>query len=340
MDLTLDRWERMSRSEREVVAKRVSTALPSGFAFHGIQSFSLGEQRYEIAIFDFEGARFALVPGSSGQLGYDAKRYWEPTTDELESWQGTTEEYGIDLTIHEQIANATRRPRTAEIGPFLLEVAASEVGWKPASLEDPEVQEALQECGDSMTDFEVSRGESRTRVHRGADGSIRAERSLVLTHSDLTGRLEGNGFRFPTSDEWEYACGCGAETLFRWGDHVPCDRYPTDISPEEAAWRRRWVLSAGKLKYPKEGFTSDWDFHRKPNAFGLVIAANPYKSELVFEAGLSRGGDGGCTICGGAGFFMGWLTLATAYFEEHSCMYDPNEPINPGYTVARRALPL
>ncbi len=58
------------------------------------------------------------------------------------------------------------------------------------------------------------------------------------------------------------------------------------------------------------------------------------------EIGTTRGGDGGCTICGGAGFFMGWLTLATAYFEEHSCKHDPAEPISSGYTVARRVLGL
>ena len=55
-------------------------------------------------------------------------------------------------------------------------------------------------------------------------------------------------------DEWEYICGAGAETLFRWGDHVPCDCYPTDVSPAEAAWRREWVLSAGTLAYPEGGF--------------------------------------------------------------------------------------
>jgi hypothetical protein len=100
------------------------------------------------------------------------------------------------------------------------------------------------------------------------------------------------------------------------------------------------VLSAGKFERPAEGFTSSWEYHRQPNAFGLLIASDPYKYELVAEIGVTRGGDGGCTICGGAGFFIGWLTLATAYFEEHSCKHDPAEPISPGYTVGRRVLEL
>ena len=149
-----------------------------------------------------------------------------------------------------------------------------------------------------------------------------------------------NGFRFPTSDEWEFLCGSGARTLFRWGDHAPCDRYPTDISPDEAAWRRDWVLSGGTLERPGEGFTSGWDFHRRANAFGLSIAEDPYKSELVAEADRTRGGDGGSMICGGAGFFLGWLTLASAYFEDHACKREPREPIAAGYTVGRRVMPL
>ena len=48
-------------------------------------------------------------------------------------------------------------------------------------------------------------------------------------------------------------------------------------------------------------------------------------------------------ICGGAGFFIGWLTLATAYFEDHACRCNPEEAISSiriQYTVARRVLPL
>jgi len=100
------------------------------------------------------------------------------------------------------------------------------------------------------------------------------------------------------------------------------------------------VLSAGELEYPPEGFYSDWDYHRRPNAFGLFIASDPYKAELVGDRDTTRGGDGGCTICGGAGFFAGWLTLATAYFEEGTCREDPAEPVAHGYSVGRRVLPL
>src|SRR5205807_2139013 len=33
--------------------------------------------------------------------------------------------------------------------------------------------------------------------------------------------LAADGFRLPTSDEWEHACAAGSRTFWRWGDHPP-----------------------------------------------------------------------------------------------------------------------
>jgi hypothetical protein len=339
MDLSAERWEGVAPAEREALARRLAQQLPSGFTFQAIRRFRLGERQQHVALYQKDNATFALIPGGVASLGYDADRQWEPNLDELESWQGTSEEYGIAKTIQEYIAEVTLRVRRAELSPFLIETSAGELGWEPIGVDDPEVQGILREYP-AQRQVEVSRGDASTRVRRGQEGEIIAERSLSRTHADLAAQLAAMGSRFPTSDEWEYACGGGVPTLFRWGDHVPCDRYPTDVSPAEAAWRRQWVLSAGKLERPSEGFASDSDYHRQPNTFGLLIASDPYKYELVAEIGVTRAGDGGCTICGGAGFFIGWLTLATAYFEEHSCKHDPTEPVSHGYTVGRRVLEL
>jgi formylglycine-generating enzyme required for sulfatase activity len=339
MDFSRDRWECVSAHEREDSAKRLAAELPSGFSFESVRRFELGPSQSYVASYRFENSTFVLVPGGNVSIGFSADRLWEATAEEVDSWQETAEEYGIDKSIHEYVVAATLRRRQAGIAPFLVETVSREMGWKSVDVNDPEVRKIVKEtrAEEQMT---VIRGDVSTRVRREDDGSLVAERSRAQSHPEISTELKRAGFRFPTSDEWEYVCGCGSDTLYRWGDHVPCDRYPTDICPEEANWRRKWALSAGKLKYPPEGFKSDWDYHRRPNAFGIYIASDPYKYELVAEGGTTRGGDGGGMICGGAGFFVGWLTLATAYFEDHSCRHDPSDSITHGYTVGRRVLPL
>ena len=134
------------------------------------------------------------------------------------------------------------------------------------------------------------------------------------THASLLAALAAEGMRLPTSDEWEFLCGAGAQTLFRWGDHTPGHCYPTD--------------------------RGDWTRHREPNALGLHIAEDPYRYEVVMEPTHRRGGDGGSSICGGAGFFMGWLPLASAFFDQYGSTAPGDGVLQSGFSFARRVLPL
>lgn len=97
--------------------------------------------------------------------------------------------------------------------------------------------------------------------------------------------LAARGLRMPTPDEWEHACGAGANTLFRWGDACPLDRVP---------------------------YGDDTGPHNEPNAFGLRIAYDTYSVELTSVNSAVYGGDGGESVCGGYGTLLAWLPLATA----------------------------
>ena len=318
------------------MARGLARQLPAGFEFQALESRAYAGRGADVAFFKKGGTLFALIPGWSGALGFDVA-CWEPNQDELKSWKRTAEEYEIPETISEYVKSQTLRVRAVELPPFLVEIAAWEPGWKSVDANDAEVRKALRAHQFSGS-IEIHQGGSLLRARRKSGGALIAERALPLTYRQAAQGLRE--FRFPSSDEWEYACGGGRDSLFRWGDHAPYDRYPTDISPAEAEWGRKWVLSGGKLERPPQGFVSDWDFHREPNAFGLRIASDPYKIELTAAAGITRGGDGGCAICGGVGFFAGWLTLATAWYEKECCEHNPDESIMHGYTVCRRVLEL
>ena len=56
------------------------------------------------------------------------------------------------------------------------------------------------------------------RLQFDGQGGVRADEFVSKTHADLVGHLKNDGFRLLTSDEWEYLCGGGIATLFRWGD--------------------------------------------------------------------------------------------------------------------------
>jgi hypothetical protein len=284
----------------------------------------MGEQQYDVALFQQGASTFALIPGGPVILGYDAERPWQPTSDELESWKRDyCDWFDPDMTIQECIAAVTLRPRRVEFTPFLIETSPEEFGRELIGHDDPIVQTIIRRLGPYPT---VS-GLGSTRVWRRQDGSIVAERhtDCTWTHADLTEQLAASGFRFPTSNEWEYVCGAGAPSLFRWGDHVPCE-WPD--------------LPTGGYGDSPGGFPYGWDLTGEPNAFGIMIAFNSYKNELVAEIGMTRGGDGGEAACGGASQFIKWLRYATAYFEERSCRFDPAQPIAIGFTVGRRVLAL
>ena len=116
--------------------------------------------------------------------------------------------------------------------------------------------------------------------------------------------VEALGGSLPTSDEWEYLCGGGLNTLFQWGDgfdfKMALDHYPD--GPE----------GPNPLG--------------EPNFFGLLIATDPFEVEAVRAEGSAfRGGDLGGHILSGYRPVIGYLSCSP-HFKPISKGPDGKEP--------------
>ena len=89
-------------------------------------------------------------------------------------------------------------------------------------------------------------------------------------------------FTLATEDEWEYLCNGGARTLFRWGDTLD------EVMSE--------IYNVGAVSNVKEK-----NILEQSNMLGLFIAYNSYKNEIIDHTMYTKGGDGGCSLCGGDG---------------------------------------
>jgi formylglycine-generating enzyme required for sulfatase activity len=291
------------------MARSVTARLPESFRFAGMATHTLGDQTHTLAFFDRDGARFALIPGGEVTLGYDPATFVPSpgqiaAMDEMREYFAEDEEDAtLDLPTYlvrlasrgyeERFLTPVRR---ATIAPFLLEAQTAEAGVFPVPAEEyltaAQIASFRRHPGIQAEMVEVGSGQD-IRVLSGGDDTVRVFINRHPTHAKVVAELAHSGFRLPSSDEWEYACGAGTRTLFRWGDDCPLRRLPM-------------------LDYEDEP-DSTWDLHDRPNAFGLRFSGNPYDWEICDEPGLMRGGDGGAAICGGEGTVAAWTALATAF---------------------------
>jgi len=341
-DFSVLDWSRMSDGVARRECEALARALPHGLEFEDLKTHDYCGRTHRIAYFDGkEGGdlvQFVLVPGGEVSLGFDGTDF-KPSNCQIESFAESATEYDLGPSITQFVDTQTSPRRTACVPPMLIEVVAQEVMPLEPVAEHDAIFARLQDeypQGRTVEDHGDSLGEDSFIVKRDSDGTLQVSRRPATTLTVVEERLQKWGMRLPTCDEWEHACGAGAATLFRWGDETPIDFYPTDTCAEHRALKTAWVLSGGKLVY--EAPAAKWDLHQRLNLFGLKIANNPYQSDLVADGPRALGGDGGCNICGGAGFFLGWLPLATAFRNPYETRIELHQNVADDYHRLRRAI--
>lgn len=266
----LTTWDSATPAERQSVAEAIATQLPDTWKLIGLETFTLGDQTHEVASFEFAGALFRLIPGSASTV---------LGYDRDNPWIPPAE-FDADLEeIRENFFDCmdgydeSLAPlRTLAIAPCLVEAALTKATWYEALDEDTDTEE--------------------------------------LTLSSVAESYRQNGFRLPTSDEWEYLCRAGTHAFWRWGNTIPVE----------------------------ESYRAKTDILIRPNAFGLTFGTSTYDSELCDDGELP-GTDGGSSACGGYGIVASWMPLACAFRQNREEAEEVIVEFGDGMYV-RRLLPL
>ncbi|MBO9729749.1 MAG: SUMF1/EgtB/PvdO family nonheme iron enzyme [Chitinophaga sp.] len=311
-------WNALPRSEAEKILQQlINTRFPE-FTISHFETFEKFGQRTFTAVLSLNGAEFVFVPGDTVVLGLDS---WNIPAENRANmgamFNDNFEE--MDNYIRERLSPV----RTVTIGPMIVERNYQATGYFPVALTDERLT-ADEYFEKTFAEVKASSREHWNYTVNDAfrlvkDGDhIQAFLYQPSSHQELVQEITATGFRLPTEDEWEYLCGGGSRTLFPWGDGIDYNK--------NYAYARR------------EG-SEEENYLDTPNQFGLVIAHNPYHSEVMMDSKwFLKGGDGGCNLCGGGGLDLGYLSVGT-YFRDPGIFDDDmnyKEEITGDYTVIRR----
>ncbi len=277
--LTRSGFETLSDSDRVVLMERVAARF--GFDFLGLETFKRWGQRCITGRFRKDGREFVFVPGDTVTLGWDcfAVGLDQDSRAELEY---LFQEWETEQDPEEMIRESMAPVRQVAIAPMLVGRELEELCWEPVAMTDPRLTahpEWLKKFREfAWSDLDSLTLHKSTRIERTEKGF----RICIYNRTDykeLRARLVKQGLSLPTADEWAYLCGGGGRTLFPWGDGMD---YSLHLHHFESL----------------EDEDKPFDLE-EPNFFGLSIAYDPYKREVVEAETLTTcGGDGGRNICG------------------------------------------
>lgn len=287
--LSRPQFNQMDTTEKQTLME--SLAARYNMTFLDLHTFDRWGQSSTTGIFEKDGRKFVFVPGDTVTLGWEqfAVGLNQESREELEY---LFREWEMEPQNPEEMIRESMAPvRQAAIGPMLVGRELEELCWESVKMDDPRLT-AHPDWLKEFRDFAWSDSSSLTlhqsaRIERTEDGF----QTWIYNRTDydelLTG-LEKQGLSLPTADEWAYLCGGGCRTLFPWGDGLDYKMKLHHFEREE-----------------EQGKSYDIE---QANFFGLSIAYDPYKRELVDGKTLTTcGGDGGCNICGGMGPLLGYL---------------------------------
>lgn len=269
--------------DKKTIIEKVKKISPK-FKEIGEKPFSMNGIETNTLVFEYEGKEFVFVKGKDNvELGWDynddlgnsiieyMKNYSIGYYDYLLQFEkDIIKDYTKD--IEKAIENKKSEEDIQQIRDDLKD-----------ELEYINEEKALYENSDLFVEnFKTYLNECTSPVRKANIKSMLVETDnqyleKSMTYDELIEELNKTLFRLPTEDEWEYICSGGKRTIFKWGNI--------------------FTENLDDKLFPKEFET----IANKPNMFGVYISYNPYKYEIIDDETYLKGGDGGCSICGGDG---------------------------------------
>ena len=257
------------------------------------ETFSKYSKSTFTAIFKYKESEFVFVLGDTVTLGYEGlpKNLSDESLDQLKYFSKNPNEF-----LEEYIRDNFSKVRKATIKPMLVERDLQTVAWRKSNLE-----ELKDFDSDLLKDYNEFKSSNYNRLtldetarFTKVGNDIEIELYDDISYEELCENLKDERFSLANLDEWEYLCGGGCRTLFPWGDDID--------------------YNMNLFYYTKKGNKYDLE---EPNFFGLSIAYDPYKMEIIEANELTfKGGDGGCNVCGGFGEFLGYLSCSPYYIQK------------------------
>lgn len=298
-------WKEISKNERQTLLYKLGEQYKMELKEY--VHFSCYGQETDTAVYTYKDSEFVFVPGDIVTLGYDYKKaeldpqsrgilymeldetlilereifgedsdYWDYYENEKEyeelliNYAESLDKFGAKKMLQTYLKKILTKIRQAEIMPMLVEREITFPLWKPISLNDLFITQnkKLLEQIESFKKSNLRSYIGKIKLVREKE-EIKAYQYLYRNKEQLIEQILSTGFSLPTEDEWEYLCGGGCRTLFPWGEGF-----------------YKEMLQTKEIKL------------ETPNFFGLFIAYDTYKNEIMLDGGF-KGGDGGCFACGG-----------------------------------------